>query len=50
MILPSFAAGLPVVIMGSLALNQPVISTYVVEIPELVVPDESGCLILTGSL
>jgi glycosyltransferase involved in cell wall biosynthesis len=40
MVLPSFAEGLPVVIMEALALERPVISTYVAGIPELV---DAGC-------
>jgi len=40
MVLPSFAEGLPVVIMEALALERPVISTYVAGIPELV---DGGC-------
>jgi glycosyltransferase involved in cell wall biosynthesis len=40
MVLPSFAEGLPVVIMEALALERPVISTYVAGIPELV---DEGC-------
>ncbi|GJL90710.1 glycosyltransferase [Hyphococcus sp.] len=39
-LLPSFAEGLPVVIMEALALGRPVISTYVAGIPELV---DEGC-------
>ncbi len=39
LLLPSFAEGLPVVIMESFALGRPVISTYIAGIPELV--DES---------
>ena len=49
MVLPSFAEGLPVVIMESLALNRPVISTYVAGIPELVEPGVCGWLVPPGS-
>ena len=38
LVLPSFAEGLPVVIMEAMALRRPVISTYVAGIPELVRP------------
>ncbi|WP_107667790.1 glycosyltransferase [Cyanothece sp. BG0011] len=50
MVLPSFAEGLPVVIMESLALGRPVISTYIAGIPELVIPGESGWLVPAGSV
>ncbi len=50
MVLPSFAEGLPVVIMESLALNRPVITTYVAGIPELIEPGVSGWLISPGSI
>jgi glycosyltransferase involved in cell wall biosynthesis len=49
MVLPSFAEGLPVVIMEALALGRPVISTYIAGIPELVVPSVSGWLVPSGS-
>ena len=39
-VLPTFAEGLPVVIMEALALGRPVISTYIAGIPELV---DEGC-------
>lgn len=48
LVLPSFAEGLPVVIMEALALRRPVISTYVAGIPELVVPGECGWLVPAG--
>ncbi len=48
--LPSFAEGLPVVIMEALALGRPVVSTYVAGIPELVEPGVSGWLVPAGSV
>lgn len=50
MVLPSFAEGLPVVIMESLALERPVLSTYVAGIPELVRAGETGWLIPAGDV
>lgn len=50
LILPSFAEGLPVVIMEAMALRRPVISTYVAGIPELVRPGEHGWLVPAGDL
>lgn len=50
MVLPSFAEGLPVVLMESLALGRPVISTYVAGIPELVQPGINGWLVPAGSV
>jgi glycosyltransferase involved in cell wall biosynthesis len=48
LVLPSFAEGLPVVIMEAMALRRPVISTYVAGIPELVTPGEHGWLVPAG--
>jgi colanic acid/amylovoran biosynthesis glycosyltransferase len=49
LVLPSFAEGLPMVIMEAFALGRPVLSSYVAGIPELVVPGESGWLVPAGS-
>jgi glycosyltransferase involved in cell wall biosynthesis len=46
--LPSFAEGLPVVIMEAMALQRPVISTFVAGIPELVKPGQHGWLVPAG--
>lgn len=50
LVLPSFAEGLPVVIMEALALGRPVISTYVAGIPELVETGSCGWLVPPGSV
>ncbi len=50
MVLPSFAEGLPVVIMETMALSRPVISTYVAGIPELVHDGEHGWLVPAGDV
>lgn len=49
LLLPSFAEGLPVVIMEALALGRPAISTYIAGIPELV-DDGCGWIIPAGSV
>ncbi|EAW34138.1 glycosyltransferase [Lyngbya sp. PCC 8106] len=49
LILPSFAEGLPVVLMEALALGRPALTTYVAGIPELVEPNKSGWLVPSGS-
>lgn len=49
LVLPSFAEGLPVVIMEALALGRPVISTAIAGIPELVQPS-CGWLIPASSI
>jgi len=50
LVLPSFAEGLPVVLMEALALRRPVITTYVAGIPELINHGENGWLIPAGSV
>ncbi len=50
LVLPSFAEGLPVVIMEAMALRRPVLATLVAGIPELVVPGETGWLVPAGSV
>jgi glycosyltransferase involved in cell wall biosynthesis len=49
LVLPSFAEGLPVVIMEAMALRRPVLTTYIGGIPELVRPGENGWLFPAGS-
>lgn len=48
LVLPSFAEGLPVVIMEAMSLRRPVITTFVAGIPELVRAGESGWLVPAG--
>jgi colanic acid/amylovoran biosynthesis glycosyltransferase len=49
LVCPSFAEGLPVVLMESMALERPVIATYIAGIPELVRPD-TGWLVPAGDV
>ena len=50
LVLPSFAEGLPVVIMEAMALRRPVLTTYVAGIPELVRAGENGWLFAAGAV
>lgn len=50
LVLPSFAEGLPVVIMEAMSLRRPVISTYIAGIPELIIPEENGWLCVAGDV
>jgi len=49
LVLPSFAEGLPMVIMEAFALGRPVLSTYITGIPELVRAEDNGWLVPAGS-
>jgi colanic acid/amylovoran biosynthesis glycosyltransferase len=50
LVLPSFAEGLPVVIMEAMALRRPVLTTYIAGIPELVRHGKEGWLFPAGSV
>lgn len=50
LVLPSFAEGLPVVVMEAMTLGRPVLTTYIAGIPELVRPGESGWLFPAGDI
>lgn len=50
MVLPSFAEGLPVVIMEAMALKRPPITTYIAGIPELVIDGENGWLVIAADI
>jgi glycosyltransferase involved in cell wall biosynthesis len=50
LVLPSFAEGLPMVIMEAMALRRPIISTFVAGIPELVLPEQHGWLVPAGDV
>lgn len=48
LVVPSFAEGLPVVIMEAMSAGRPVISTAIAGIPELVVQGQTGWLVPAG--
>jgi colanic acid/amylovoran biosynthesis glycosyltransferase len=50
LVLPSFAEGLPVVIMEAMALRRPVLTTFIAGIPELVRHGKDGWLFPAGSV
>lgn len=50
LVLPSFAEGLPVVLMEALALGRPVITSSIAGIPELVETGVNGWLVTPGSV
>lgn len=49
LLLPSFAEGLPVVIMEAMAMQRPVLTTIIAGIPELVIDGETGWLFAAGA-
>ncbi|GAB4260152.1 MAG: glycosyltransferase [Pararhodobacter sp.] len=50
LVLPSFAEGLPMVIMEAMASSRPVISTWIAGIPELVQDGRTGWLVPAGDV
>ena len=48
LVLPSFAEGLPMVVMEAMAAARPVLATAIAGVPELVVPGETGWLVPAG--
>ncbi len=48
LLMPSFAEGLPMVIMEAMAAGRLVIATYIAGTPELVVPGETGWMVPAG--
>ena len=50
LVIPSFAEGLPMVVMEAMASGRPVLATYVAGTPELVVPEETGWMVPAGDV
>ena len=50
LVLPSFAEGLPVVLMEAMALQRPVLTTWIAGVPELVRSGDHGWLFEAGSV
>lgn len=50
LIMPSFAEGLPMVVMEAMAAARPVIATYIAGTPELVQPGKTGWLVPAGDV
>nr|WP_235790270.1 glycosyltransferase [Ruegeria pomeroyi] len=48
LVMPSFAEGLPMVVMEAMAAARPVVATYVAGTPELVLAGETGWLVPAG--
>jgi colanic acid/amylovoran biosynthesis glycosyltransferase len=49
-VLPSFAEGLPVVLMEAMAMELPCVSTWIAGIPELIRPGQDGLLVAPGDV
>jgi glycosyltransferase involved in cell wall biosynthesis len=50
LVMPSFAEGLPMVVMEAMAAARPVIATYIAGTPELVQPEKTGWLVPAGDV
>tara|TARA_R110002049_G_scaffold23781_7_gene84825 strand:- start:38268 stop:39464 length:1197 start_codon:yes stop_codon:yes gene_type:complete len=50
LVMPSFAEGLPMVVMEAMAAARPVIATYIAGTPELVQPEVNGWLVPAGDI
>lgn len=50
LVMPSFAEGLPMVVMEAMAAARPVIATYIAGTPELVQPGKTGWLVPAGDI
>lgn len=48
LVMPSFAEGLPMVVMEAMAAARPVLATYIAGTPELVLPEQTGWLVPAG--
>lgn len=48
LLMPSFAEGLPMVIMEAMAAGRLVIATYIAGTPELVIPEQTGWMVPAG--
>ncbi|CUH87514.1 GDP-mannose-dependent alpha-(1-6)-phosphatidylinositol monomannoside mannosyltransferase [Phaeobacter sp. CECT 5382] len=48
LVMPSFAEGLPMVVMEAMAAARPVLATYIAGTPELVLPSKTGWLVPAG--
>lgn len=50
LVMPSFAEGLPMVVMEAMAAGRPVVATLIAGMPELVLPGETGWLVPAGDV